>query len=528
MDATAARSKMRIADSPVIPNTARALAAKSGGHRLSQWVRRHNTLLTVAAACVTPILYLAFVLHYSVNSFEDDDWSVVPAVHAALHGQLTLQLLWSQHNESRLLIGNLVEVLFGLADRLDLRSVIIFSAAVFIASYGELLVLVRRYFHERLTPLPVLVIGLVWFSLADIQNALWAFQVSWYLTVCFFLLMLCALLVPESLRKLWFAVAVVAAIAASLSTVQGFLCWPVGLIFLLWQRQSRRTQPVVIWLGAMLVSVAVYLNGYSFNAGNTCAIQSSCTIGAEFHHPITSLGFFFALLGSVIPGEATGVLVYKVSDPARFVMLGVVLFAAAIFILVQSWRYRASKERLPLPALMIVFSLLYDLTITSGRSGLGAAGAVNDNRFVMANLVLLTGIVIYGLVRIPRRLVPSRRDQHLFWTYLGICALALFLAVQVTTATRFGIANGRESSSLRTLEARYFLTYESDLASYSHMSPECQQAFLFLKEPAAILHDASEDQLGEFHISHQMLLKLQPVLPSACREHGAAPKGDET
>ena len=167
-----------------------------------------------------------FVYHYAVNSFNSDDWTVAPLVHAALHGQPTLSLLWGQHHESRLFIGNVVDVLFGFADRLDLRSVIIFSALVLIGSYAILLLLVRKYFGRRLTPIPVLVIGVTWFSLADVQNELWAFQVSWYLAVFFFLLMLCFLLVPNERRTLWFALAIVVAIAGSLSTVQGFLCWP--------------------------------------------------------------------------------------------------------------------------------------------------------------------------------------------------------------------------------------------------------------------------------------------------------------
>jgi hypothetical protein len=106
--------------------------------RLSSWVSRRNTLLTIASACVIPALYLWFIDRYAVNSFYADDWSVVPVVHSTLHGQLTLSQLWGQHNESRLVIGTLIEVLFGFADRLDLRSVIFFSAVVFIATYTGL------------------------------------------------------------------------------------------------------------------------------------------------------------------------------------------------------------------------------------------------------------------------------------------------------------------------------------------------------------------------------------------------------
>ena len=240
-----------------------------GRWTFASWARRHNALLTIASAGIAPILYLLYLDHYAVNSFVDDDWSVVPLVHGALHGHLSLSLLWSQHNESRIVVGNIVDVLFGYADRLDVRAIIFFSALVFIASYIGLLALFRKYTSRPLTPIPVLVIGVVWFSLADYQNALWAFQVSWYLTVFFFVMMLCALLLPEDRRPLWFAAAVVLAVAASLSTVQGFLSWPIGAICLLWPGWSRRLRtPVTIWLGAMIVTVGVYVHGYEFSEGD--------------------------------------------------------------------------------------------------------------------------------------------------------------------------------------------------------------------------------------------------------------------
>ena len=156
------------------------------------WAPRHNTVITLAAASVAPILYLIFIDRYATNSFFGDDWSVAPLIHSALSGHLTLGQLWAQYNESRLFWQRIIDVLFGNIDRFDLRSVIFFSAAVLIASYAVLLALFRRYLGSRLTPIPVLVIGATWFSLADVENALWAAQVAWYLTVFFFLVTLFA------------------------------------------------------------------------------------------------------------------------------------------------------------------------------------------------------------------------------------------------------------------------------------------------------------------------------------------------
>jgi hypothetical protein len=505
---------MELVEPPAAPTANSGLPLPQHGDGDSRrqpqgWAARYNTLLTIAAASIVPILYLVFIDHYAVNNLHDDDWSVVPLVHSALHGQLSLSQLWQQYYESRLVLGNLIEILFGFTNRLDERAIMFFGAAVFIASYLCLLALVRKYLPTRLTPIPVLVVGVIWFSLADVANALYAFQVTWYLTVFFFVAMLCALLLPQRRRPLWLAAAVLLAVAASLSTVQGFICWPLGAICILWPTWSRRGRTeITIWLGATVATVALYLPGYRFNQGNTCFDSTLCTTSYELHHPLTALAFFFALMGNVIPGAITGP-VPTVADPARFVVVGVVLFAVSIFILAQSWRHRASSERLPLPALLIAFGLLFDLTIAAGRSGAGIAEAVSFNRYVMANLILLTGIVIYALARVPTASYHQAVTSSLrvYATYLALVLLALFVLVQVSEATGFGLTNGRSTHASRIAEARFFV----------NVAPQCRESLPFLLVPEATLRDAAEDHLGEFEPTSYLYYRELGESPSIVR-----------
>ena len=484
------------------------------------WLDRHNLVLTIAAAGVAPILYLLFVDRYATNSFNGDDWSVVLFVHAAIHGHLSLSQLWGQYNESRLFVGNTIDVLFGLADRLDLRSVIFFSAVLFIASYVIVLALFRTYLGRRLTPVPVLLVGLIWFSLADVQNSLWAFQVSWYLTVLFLAVMLFALLVPESRRTLWVAVAVLAAVAASLSTVQGFLCWPLGAICILWSRPRARQTFVEIasWCGAALLTVALYLPGYDFS-NNGCLPASSCSPAVALHHPLTALRFLLALIGAVIPG---GVIdFFAPRDIIRFELVGAALLIAAVFILVQSWRHRASTERMPLPLLLIAFALAFDVTITLGRGGSGPSGAASSNRYVMANLILLTALVIYAWAHIPKRLVPAPGSRwHAYAGRLALIALAIFLVVQVREAIGFGLTNGSLGRSVMVGSARLFVNL--DRVPADQRSCELDTTLFF--HPGALpsfahkIHDAAQDQLGQFQPSsyHTYRELGLPTLSPAC------------
>jgi hypothetical protein len=59
----------------------------------------------------------------------------------------------------------------------------------------------------------------------------------------------------------------------------------------------------------------------------------------------------------------------------------------------------------------------------------------------------------------------------------------------VSESTRFGLTNGRSTSTARNDEARYFV----------NVKPSCQRfETLFLQEPMTRLRDAAEDHLGEF------------------------------
>ena len=518
---------MDLTEAPIVPTNSLdhpsydGRSNKGATRTLSLWMTRHNSALTIAAAGVAPILYLSFVARYATNALTSDDWTFIPIVHAALHGQLSLGQLWQQHTESRYFISNMINVLFGFVDGLDPRSLIFLSAVIFIASFAGLLLLVRQYLDKRLTPVPVLVIGAIWFSLADVQDSLWASHLWGFLTVFFFIMMLVVLFVPKGRRRLWFAIAVVFAVAASLASIQGFLCWPLGAICIVWNRPwtHRVRMEFVVWVGFMAMTIALYLPGYNFSAGNTCLNHAQCSLGSVASHPGTVLAFFVTLIGNLIPGNDPGISASRLN--IRFELLGVILLGVACFILVRSWRDRGSRDRLPLPVLLIVFSLLTDAQIALGRSGLGTSDALS-NRYLLVNLILLTGIAVYAWARIPQRRMPATDG---LWrpnvTSLPLFALAIFLAVQVTVATGFGLTNGRALSKFQNEEAQILVNGVNHRLSNSR---HCQLVSAFLwqiggpKEFLPTLHDAVEDQLGEFRPSSYRYYRAlgPPSLPPAC------------
>ena len=226
--------------------------------------RFHNRALTIAAGCLAPIAYFIYVANYSVNvPSSPDEWYNVPLINSALKGHLSLSLLWAQWNESRLLPTRLVILAFSFIDHWDVKTEILFTAVVYIGAYVLFLFMMARYLRG-LSPVPTLVVGAIWFSLADVANALDGTQIYWLISVFFLVVTLAALLLPQKHQTAWLVVAAVFAVAASFTALPGFLVWPVGLLCLAWTSPwTRRTlYECLSWVGAAIVTTAVYLPGY--------------------------------------------------------------------------------------------------------------------------------------------------------------------------------------------------------------------------------------------------------------------------
>ncbi len=419
---------------------------------LSGSPRRQRVLLATGAG-VPALLYLFYVYHYSLNVPLADDWNVIGLVSAAIHHHLTMSQLWVQYADTRLLVGFVFFVAFGLLDHLNEKSIILFSAGIFVATYVLLIFLFRSYLGRRLSFLPVFSLGIVWFSLADVQNSLWSFQLAWYFVVFGFVAMAYLLLVPRHHRNLFFALGILAAVAASLAEVQGFVVWPVGLICFLWASPwKRRTYyESTIWASAAVLTTAVYLHGFNFHEDTLiCVVEggqkASCSLTFGLIHPVRLARFFAVLVGNVFP-----------TAPGRYLLvhelLGAVICIVAGFVVVQSFRQRRLQTS-PLPVLLIVFAALFDLMLALSRLGEGLLGA-GLNRYTMPNIILLVGIVVYAWTRVPNlRKAREQTNGPKPLKILACISLTAFLVAQCVVATQFGISNAGSIKAASVTVAR--------------------------------------------------------------------------
>jgi hypothetical protein len=488
-----------------------------------------RTAVLVIAAAAPALLYLAYVVHYSVDAPWSDDWSIVTVVHSALHGRLSLSELWSQYTGTRLLVGRLVFVAFGFIDRLDEKSVILFSAGTFIGTYVLFLRLFRSYLGRRLPIASVFVLGMLWFSLVDEQNALWSFQLSWYLALFFFVVATYFLLEPLSRRNLCFGFAIVAAVAGSLSEVLGFVIWPVGLICLAWSRAwDRRTRyESVIWVAAAVITTAGYLPGYhTANDGCISPVGTICSTTFGLHHPAQLVRFFLLLVASVFPTSSLN----WTTSPSHFgelELLGAAIIVVAALIVVQSGRERYRKGPTnPLAVLLIVFAVLVDFMFAISRVGEGLPSALQYGRYTMPNVILLVGIVVGAWAHLPNlrnRGTPMDRRRRL--KLVGVAALALFLVAQLVLGTKSGVANGRLMRQTTESDARVMVNLDRipiarrgcDLSFTVYNGALSPSDALFLL--VSVRHFAMQDHLSLFQPGSKHALRAEGLPNIALCDH---------
>jgi hypothetical protein len=445
---------------------------------------RTRTLGVLAAASVPSALYVLYVFHYSVNVPYADDWLMVPLALSAVHGHVAVSDLWRQFDDTRLFVPSVLFVVFALVDHFNEKSVILFSAVLFVASYVLLLPLLRAYLAKRLTFVPVLAVAITWFSLADVENALWSFQLAWYLATFCFVAMVYCLVAPHARRTVFVVLGIVAAVVGTYSIDQGFAIWPVGLICLLWNTPwARRTYyELTAWLTAAVITTAIYLPGYSF-VNVACPNTPSCGTGYGVLHPQLLARYLALMVGNIVPTSNpvhANLVVHE--------LLGTVIIAVAVFVIVQ-----VSRERrigvVPLPLLLIVFGLLFDLMISIGRVGQGLTGALSG-RYTMPNLILFTGIIVYGCAHPPALRREWKTAGRREWVNaLGMMTLGAFLILQVVISTNFGIANGRASHRVHDLDARVVVNLQRIpvaeqrcdivIAVFPLISPSAKNEYLF-------------------------------------------------
>jgi hypothetical protein len=296
-----------------------------------------------------------------------------------------LSNIWAQHNEDRIVFPNLIVLALAHTTHFNIHIEDYLNGVLLTASAALLIMT-----HKRRCPatpwlfyVPVVVIM---FSFVQVGNTLFGFQLAWYLIMLTLAGTLYLLDNPE-LSWLILIGAIVLAFVGSLSSLQGLLIWPTGLILLSYRRRGKRLY--VVWIASAIATVLLYSYHFSSTVGGT-------NNSYVFNHPVTSLEFFFSAIGDVVGQQ----LPYYGRNNV-VIAFGVVIVAVAIWVLVV-YGSRRDDTGSPIGVALTCFGLLFAATITSGRTAYGLWYA-ESSRYSTFDLFILMGTYLTVLEARPSR-----------------------------------------------------------------------------------------------------------------------------
>ncbi len=337
--------------------------------------------LTVIGFALPIVAYIVFLQHYQVNAMWQDQWDDVPVIRESFHHFPDWSSLWVQHVDNRIFFPNLIVV--GLAHTVHYNiTVEEYVSALMLFGATALFI----WCHKRRSPhTPLLYycpVAFLTLTLAQWQNTIWGFQMAWYLVVLSLALTIALLDRP---RLAWpiFALAIVAAVVGSYSSLQGLLIWPVGLVLLYHRRRPLWTAGV--WVVAAAATVALYFHNFTsskvFNPNETI-----------LKRPFDAVKFFVFALGDIV-----GLQENKPEESNGWVMaFGVVILVLAVLVVVRWGLRRDEHSAAPIGIALILYGLLFDALITQGRLFL-LYFAASASRYTTNDVLVLAGIYLTAL-----------------------------------------------------------------------------------------------------------------------------------
>ncbi len=353
---------------------------------------------------------LVFVGFYGSNVPCWDDWDLVPT--ATGQQPVTLEWLWSQHNEHRVPVPRLVLLALLRLLPMDFRTGMFFNVLVTAGLTLALILVARKLRGRSIYPDAFFPIALLGWGQA--VNFLWCWEVQFYSSMALSGAALVLMARSNSAPKLWlarlmgFCVILLPLCGANgLGLVPALAAWLGYAALVRWRTGSSEGRREAIILsglgGAAIVLVALYFVGYS-----------SVPYHPSNHHPRvvarTVAQFLTMAFGPGIVG-----LSFPDREPQAFWKLicgaVVALYVLTAGILLTTW-WNQPKDRARTAGL-----LLFLLAIGSLALGLGMGRDGFETRYVTLSLPGICAIYLAWIVIGPVRV---RR-----WVTLALFAAAL-------------------------------------------------------------------------------------------------------
>ena len=395
-------------------------------------VARAIFVVPLVAAIVPPLLVARAAARFVVNVPFWDEWEMIPLLESARRGQLSIDALWAQHNEHRIMLPRLVWLAIAEVFGWNEPAMVAFNIVTAFGTLIVLALLIRRTVG-RVAPAAanwvLLVASFLTFSFAQWENWTWGWQATIFLNV--FAVTLAVWLLSRWNGR-W--AGLLAPIAAS---VVGALSFGAGLVFLALlpaavllapgerTRWTRVAQTLVV--GAIVViCAAVYLTGWHHPSYHP-------SVGTCLAEPASFARYVLAYLGAGIGAQGA-------RSAVTWGAAGIALFAGC-----AAWLAFGPLPRRDavLPwALLAAYAAMNAAITGIGRVGFGVEQALSPRYVTMA---MLFWVSLAAVVALSGKGFIERRGAIARLAFTGFVAAAALLAARTYASSWRGGEQGLAS-----------------------------------------------------------------------------------
>ena len=344
--------------------------------------------------CVPAVLSAWLVHRYGVDVPFWDEVTIAGLLEALDRNTLILTALFGQHNEHRMVVPRVLQVIVARSIGWDTRILMWLTQVVLLTMLGGCIVLWRRSVTSRApwALASLALVSFVRFAPAQHQTLVWGCQICFYIPpAC----LLASVILTSSLRaRVGLALAAAAALstAATFSIFPGLFTWPLAAALVV-MRHGLPTRDTAwkwsLWATCAVGAVGLYFFDYE-------APAQSPSVLAALRRP-------FLLLSGV--AECVGNPLSLDPQPiTSAVVTGTATIGAFIWLVLCLWRRRNDAELVARAAPWVAlgsFGFLTAGAIAAGRVGYGLT-ALLESRYAS-----LTGWALIGVIM----LAASLRDR---------------------------------------------------------------------------------------------------------------------
>ena len=396
---------------------------------------------------IAPIaLLIWFALNFNINVPIGDHYDLIGLFEKIQQGTANFEDFFIQHNEHRIVFPKIIFTILAFTSNWNVKFETYLSILITIFSFYLIYKIAgvsQDYNKRKLLHLFNILTCFYIFSLSQMDNWIWGFQIAWFLMNAFVILAIFILTVPKNLPpKVRLLSSAFCCLIASFSMAHGLFSWLALIPSVLSVNGNAKQKRMRLLLWGILFILCCFIYSIGYNKPPT-----SPNVFLAFENPLTTIIFFLKLLGTPIINNHVAPII------------GLIILSSFIFFNIYSiTKYRSEFSQHAAPWFsMGWFAIIFSLITTVGRVGLGIDYAAAPK------YTTVTILLIVSCLQMWRLLMSS---QWLWWKkmltkfsyFVAAISISLLLNSYTEIIPRWQMEGGVYRNSAKTcLEIIYYL-----------------------------------------------------------------------